>query len=298
MSRTEGEINYPSRIDLARTPTPMEPLKRLSEKLGVEIYVKRDDLTGMELSGNKVRKLEFVLSEALAQGADTVITCGGEQSNHARATAVTAAKLGLRSRLILSTPDPSNPPPLEGNILLDRLVGAEIVWVSPDEFLRWDELLEREVEALKRVNRKPYPIPVGASNPLGAWGYIRAVEELTHDLEALAGDDDIPTTIIHALGSGGTSAGLLLGVRLHGLKTRVVGVSVGGNRDYFIKVIGRICEKAISAYQLNLTFSPERDIEILDGYVGRGYARSRPEELALIRDVARMEGIMLDPVYT
>jgi len=151
---------------------------------------------------------------------------------------------------------------------------------------------------LKSISRKPYLIPEGASNPLGAWGYIRAAEELAHDLAGLAGDEVQETTIIHATGSGGTSAGLCLGVRLHGLQTRVVGVNVAANRDYFVNLISKICQKAMAAYELDLEFSPEREIEILDGYVGRGYALSRPEELALIRDVARTEGILLDPVYT
>ena len=122
MKNKNPEIPYPNRLDLARTPTPLQPLKRLGEKLGVELYIKRDDLTGVELSGNKIRKLEFVLADALSRGADTVLTCGGAQSNHARATAVAAAMVGIRSRLILRTPDPSNPPPLAGNLFLDRLV--------------------------------------------------------------------------------------------------------------------------------------------------------------------------------
>jgi D-cysteine desulfhydrase len=270
----------------------------MSEKLGVELYLKRDDLTGMELSGNKVRKLEFVLAEAMDQGADTVITCGGAQSNHARATAIAAVKLGLKSRLILRIPDPSNPPPYEGNSLLDKVAGAEIVWVTPDEYKQRDEIFEREADLLRRVGRKPYIIPEGASNSLGAWGYIRAIEELARDLNGLSGGMEKPTTIINAAGSGGTSAGLVLGVLLLGLNVKVVSINVCNDRDYFVRTIGEICEKAIETYNLSIPFSRERDINIIDGYVGRGYAISRPEELKLIRDVARTEGIILDPVYT
>lgn len=291
-------IPYPSRVPLARTPTPTEPLKRLSEKLGVEILVKRDDLTGAELTGNKVRKLEFVLADALNEGADTVLTCGGAQSNHCRATAVAAAKVGLRCRLLLRTPDPASPPPLEGNVLLDRIVGAEIVWITPEEYRRRDEFFEREASSLRKQGRTPYIIPEGASNALGAWGYIRAAEEVARDLSVIPAPADRQTTIIHATGSGGTTAGLLIGKRLFGLNVRVVGVNVCDDRDYFVKVIGQICEQLISRYGLNLAFSRERDIEIVDGYVGRGYALSRPEELKVIRDVAREEGIFLDPVYT
>jgi D-cysteine desulfhydrase len=298
MNTRKQKIAYPPRLDLANIPTPLKPLKNFGKKFGVELYVKRDDLTGSGLSGNKIRKLEFVLADAIEYGADTILTCGGAQSNHARATAIAAVTLGFHCRLILRTPDPSNPPPLEGNILLDRLVGSEIVWITPAEYIRRDEIFKQEAAALSRLGRKPYIIPEGASNALGAWGYIRAAEELANDLAGLPDGTDRPTTIINATGSGGTSAGLILGTRMLGLNTRVVSFNVCDDRDYFLQVIGEICENVIANYQLDIPFSRERDIEIIDGYVGRGYALSRPEELALLRDVARMEGILLDPVYT
>jgi len=291
-------IPYPPRVPLARLPTPLERLKRLSERLGVDLYVKRDDLTGVELTGNKVRKLEFVLADALHQGADIVLTCGGAQSNHSRATAIAAARLGLRCRLILRTPDPSNPPALEGNLLLDRLAGSEIVWVTPDEYKSRDQVFAREAGALRRSGLKPYVIPEGASNALGAWGYIYAAAELKQDLEMLPGGTGERTTVIHATGSGGTTAGLILGKRLLNLNARIVGINVCDDRDYFVRVIGEICEDTLSTYRLNISFSRQSDIEIVDGYVGLGYAQSRPEELELIRDVAREEGIFLDPIYT
>ena len=298
MRTSKPKIAYPPRLDLARTPTPLQRLERMSEKLGVEIYIKRDDLTGAELTGNKVRKLEFVLADALAKGADIVLTCGGAQSNHARATAISATKVGLRSRLILRTPDPSNPPPPEANILLDRLAGAEIVWITPEEYRRRREIFDREVTALRKDGHNPYVIPEGASNALGTWGYIRAAEELKKDIASLPGGKTRPVTILSGTGSGGTTSGLILGTRLHGLKARVAAVNVCDDRDYFIKAIGDICEEAISTYKLGISFSRERDIEIIDGYVGRGYALSRPEELNLLLELARMEGIFLDPVYT
>lgn len=298
MNIEKRDIPYPPRLDLARTPTPLQRLKRLEKKLGVELYMKRDDLTGVGLSGNKIRKLEFVLADALAKGADTVLTCGGAQSNHARATAIAATMLGISSHLILRTPDPSNPPRAEGNLLLDRLVGSEIVWITPEEYQRRDEIFEHEAASLQKAGRKPYVIPEGASNALGAWGYIRAVEELADDLTKLPDGLDKAATIINATGSGGTSAGLILGVRMLRLKARVVSINVCDDRDYFIRAIGEICENAIAEYRLELPFSRETDIEIIDGYVGRGYALSRPEEVTLIRDVARTEGVFLDPVYT
>jgi D-cysteine desulfhydrase len=234
----------------------------------------------------------------VAQNADTVITCGGAQSNHCRATAIAAAMLGLNCRLLLRTPDPSNPPPAEGNILLDRMAGADIVWITPQEYQVRDEFFEREATSLKASGRKPYMIPEGASSAIGAWGYIRAVEELVNDIANLPGGANQACTIINAAGSGGTSAGLILGAKIFDLNARVVSVNVCDDREYFVNAIGNICEKAIADYGIEIDFSRDRDIEIIDGYVGRGYALSRPEELELLNEVARAEGIFFDPVYT
>ena len=129
-----AKLNYPAHLEIARKGTPLQKMERLSEELGVEIFFKRDDLTGCELSGNKIRKLEFLLADARAKGADTVITCGGAQSNHCRATALAAVRAGLDSTLLLRTEDPLNPPPSHGNILLNRLAGAELVWITPAEY--------------------------------------------------------------------------------------------------------------------------------------------------------------------
>jgi D-cysteine desulfhydrase len=296
-SKTTG-IPYPPRVPLARIPTPLELMERMSERLGVDLYVKRDDLTGVELTGNKVRKLEFVLADALQQKADIVLTCGGAQSNHSRATAVAAARLGLRCRLILRTPDPLNPPALEGNLLLDRLAGSDIVWITPEQYKKRDEIFAREADRLRRSGSKPYVIPEGASNALGAWGYIHAAAELKQDIRKLPRGSSRRTTIIHATGSGGTTAGLILGTKLLGLNARIVGINVCDDRGYFVRAIGEICEDCISRYGLNVSFSRDSDIEIVDGYVGLGYAQSRPEELALLMEMASAEGLFLDPVYT
>ncbi len=295
---TEHSIAYPSRIKLARLPTPVQPLKRFGRKLGVELYLKRDDLTGVALSGNKIRKLEFAMADALSKGADTVLTCGGAQSNHARATAIVSAMLGLGCRLILRTPDPAQPPPLEGNILLDRMAGAEIVWITPEEYKHRDTVFDREAAQLRQSGRNPYVIPEGASYAAGTWGYIRAAEELAGDIAALPEGKNRSTTIIHATGSGGTAAGMILGAKMAGLDARITAVNVCDDRAYFTRVIGGICEDVIAGYDLNVDFSRERDIHIVDGYVGRGYALSRPEELSLICEMARLEGVFLDPVYT
>ncbi len=293
-----NRIPYPNRIPLAHTPTPLQELKRLGARLGPEILIKRDDLTGSEVSGNKIRKLEFILAEAENTGCDLVITCGGAQSNHARATAAAATRLGLASRLVLRTDDPDNPPPPAGNILLDRMVGAEIVWITPEQYQDRTGLMDRMARELAAQGKKTYVMPEGGSTALGAFGYIRAVEELAQDLAALPGGAREPLTIIAATGSGGTLAGLALGVKLTGLPARVVGVNVAADREYFVNEVGRIGGEAVGAYLPGVSFDPERDFEILDGYVGLGYAISRDEELTAIRDLARLEGVILDPVYT
>src|SRR5262249_19413549 len=225
-------IAYPPRVPLAHTPTPLDQLRRLGLDLGVELFMKRDDLTGSAMTGNKVRKLEFLLSDAVARGADTVLTCGGAQSNHCRATAIAAAKLGLKTKLLLRTPDPLHPPALEGNILLDRLVGAEIVWVTPDEYKNRDDIFVRMAAELSDMGRRPYIVPGGGSTALGAGGSGRAPEGLPADLAALG--PPRRTSLVYACGSGGTGAGLIVGTRIVGLDCRVVGVNVCDDRAYFV----------------------------------------------------------------
>jgi|JI10StandDraft_1071094.scaffolds.fasta_scaffold41622_6 D-cysteine desulfhydrase len=286
--------SYPPRVSLARTGTPLQPLPRTSAALGVEVLVKRDDLTGAELSGNKVRKLEFLFAEALTAGADTVITCGGEQSNHCRATALAAARLGLACRLILRTDDPAAPPAATGNILLDRLAGATVRWISRPAWADRAALLAEEAEAVRAAGGVPYVIPEGGSNATGSWGYVACAEELVGDLAALP---PRPTTVIYACGSGGTGAGLIVGARLHGLAARIAGVNVCDDRAYFQRVIGRICADLTAGAGLDLPIGPD-DIELVDGHVGLGYAKSRPEELVTVRDLCRRDGLVLDPVYT
>jgi len=270
-------------------------MERLSEKFGVEIFFKRDDYTGTELSGNKVRKLEFILQHALTLGADTVITCGGAQSNRCRATAFAASRLGLKTVLLLRTPDPDQPPPPEANILLDCLAGATIIWITPEQYQQRDQYFAWQAEKLVAAGACPYIIPEGGSNALGACGYVSTVEELVADVSQL--DDSVPTTVISAVGSGGTSAGLVLGNKLFAADFRIVGVNVCDDRDYFQKVIGNIINDFQDRY-LKQPIVTTADIEILDGYVGQGYALSQAQELEAIRDLARLEGVVLDPVYT
>ena len=175
-------LSYPDRVPLAITPTPLEPLLRLGKQHHVELLIKRDDLTGAALTGNKVRKLEFLLAEAQAENADTVITCGGVQSNHCRATALAARRLGLDSVLLLRVPDPDNPPPIEGNVLLDKLAGADLRYVTHAQYADRKHVMAEVARNLKALGKRPYIIPEGGSNALGSWGYVRCVEELSREL--------------------------------------------------------------------------------------------------------------------
>lgn len=286
----------PPRLSLAHIPTRGHWLRERWG--GVPVWMKRDDHTGGELSGNKIRKLEYLLAEAQAQGATCVLTCGGEQSNHARATALAAARAGMKSLLVLRTDDPEAPPAATGNIFLDRLVGAELRWISRPQWRERNQILADEAARLAARGERPYVIPEGGSNALGSWGYVRAVAELARDLEEAKVPR--PCTIVYACGSGGTGAGLVLGAKLFGLAERgisVAAVNVCDDRAYFTDKIGAICAELDERWQLGADVR-EADIDIVDGHVGLGYARSRPEELATLRELARREGVVLDPVYT
>jgi len=288
----------PARVPLANQPTRGHWL-RYGGELGTRFWIKRDDHTGSELMGNKVRKLEYLMAEALAEQATHVITCGGEQSNHARATAFAAAQLGLKSVLVLRTDDPAKPPAPTGNILLDRLVGAELVWITRAQWRERDRLLAEQAERVRAAGGRPYIVPEGGSNALGSWGYIRAMRELAHDLRDIASPTS-PVTIVYACGSGGTGAGLILGAKLFRLAERgirVAGVNVCDDRAYFLDAIGKICDEVEARWNLGANVTAD-DIDIVDGHVGLGYAKSRPEELATLRDLCRSDGVVLDPVYT
>ena len=208
-----------------------------------------------------------------------------------------SVRAGLSSTLLLRTEDPANPPPSHGNILLNRMAGAELVWVTPAEYKERHNRFELERERLRGLGKTAYIIPEGGSNQLGSWGYVNGMEEIANDLAALGVEGLGETTILSATGSGGTTAGLLLGARLLGLDLRVVGVNVCDDKDYFVTEIGRICQGFIRDYPVELAINSS-DIDIVDGYVGEGYALSRREELKAIYDLARLEGVVLDPVYT
>jgi len=287
------ELSFPKKLNLAQTPTPIQKLERLSESLGgPTLYIKRDDLTGSGLSGNKVRKLEFTLYEALQEGADTVITCGGIGSNHARATAVAARQLGLTPVLVLRGKPGDYP---DGNLLLDSLLGAELKFISREDYSNSrDEIMRELADRLEAEGHHAYVIPEGASNAIGAWGYANAFGEVLQQIAERRLEID---AIVFAVGSGGTQAGLLIGRSASGWDGEILGVNVCDDEAFFKQRIGHILDNFQQKYSTPLSVS-ENDIHLIDGYVGRGYALNRPEELQIIKEVAQLEGIFLDPTYT
>jgi D-cysteine desulfhydrase len=281
----------PERLRLAYVPTPIEPLPRLGEALGIELYVKRDDLTGFAESGNKVRKLEFLVREALDQGADTLITVGALQSNCCRATAAVAARLGLRCVLGLRG---ERPAVADGNLLLSRLFGAEAVFVAPDEVDRPDALFLRLAEMVRQRGGRPYVIPESGSNELGVLGYAAAVQELQAQIAAGA---PAPDAVVISAWSGGSLAGLYLGQALFGLRAGIWGVPVAFEAEAIRDSVWNTVRKAAARFGFEVGLE-RHAIRLLDGYQGSGRAAARAEELAIVGQAAREAGLLLEPVYT
>ncbi|MFJ7730025.1 D-cysteine desulfhydrase family protein [Neobacillus sp. NPDC097160] len=277
------------RLHIANLPTPIQKLDRLGEELGVNLYLKRDDFTGMEVSGNKVRKLEFSVADALHQGCDTLITAGGIQSNHCRATAAVAAKYGLGCDLIIRGEIPNH---FEGNLFINKALGARVHLISPEESR--EEKMDEIVENLKSQGHKPYLIPIGASNAVGSLGYASAIEEITQQENKLGIHFD---TVVIAVGSGGTYAGLWYANQNQGAKRKIHGFAVDHSAETFMETITDILKEM---YLNDGLEAPEeyKDILINDQYIGTGYAKSTPEELAFIMKTSREHGFLLDPVYT
>ena len=285
-------IKFPSKINIAHLPTPIEKLNRLSQQLeGPEIYLKRDDLTGVAMTGNKIRKLEFLLAAAQKGKSDVLITCGGAQSNHARATAVVAAKAGMKSHLVLrhSSEDDN-----DGNLLLDRLVGAEVQFINQQEYESVDEIMSNIASDYAAKGMKSYIIPEGGSNALGSLGYVLAMKEIAEQMKALQLQFD---HFICAVGSGGTLAGMLLGKNYFDLKCQLHGINVCNDATFFKKRVMEIIQNAGREFGFDDNLS-KNHINIIDGYVGKGYSISSQSEIDLIKKIACLEGVILDPVYT
>jgi L-cysteate sulfo-lyase len=277
------------RTPIAHLPTPLERLERLTAHLGgPRLLVKRDDQTGLATGGNKARKLEFLVGQALAGRADVLVTGGAAQSNHARQTAAAAAKAGLRSVLVLRGEKPDL---RTGNLLIDELLGAEIRWCGNSDLA---VALQETAEDLWNHGARPALIPYGGSNPVGAAGYVAAMEELMAQLETMSGQ---VTAIVFATSSGGTQAGLVVGARALGFGGRLLGISVDKPKgDLSVHVAGLASETAAFLGQ-SFIISPN-EIEVNDDYLGGGYAIIGDPEREALRLFARTEGLLLDPVYT
>lgn len=273
------------RIRFAHLPTPVESMPRLSALLGgPQLLVKRDDLTGLAFGGNKTRKLEFLLAEAQAQGARTLITAGAVQSNHCRQTAAAAARFGFECLLVLTGEEPAS---LSGNILLDHLFGAQVVWAG--EAGR-EETMQNVYKRSQEAGQYPYLIPYGGSNPTGAAAFAYALQELI--VQGVQ-----PDWIVFATSSGGTQAGLVAGARQFGFKGRILGISVDEPalviQERVAELAGRITELIGERTSFSAT-----DILVNADYLGGGYGVMGAGEQEALHLIARQEGLLLDPVYT
>jgi L-cysteate sulfo-lyase len=274
------------RMDFVQLCTPVAPLARLSRELGgPRIFIKRDDLTGLGGGGNKVRKLEFLVADAVASGADTLITVGAVQSNHCRQTAAAAAVTGLRCVLVLRGHPPAE---VTGNVLLDHVFGARIRW-SGDR--NREEVMQEVVSEEWADEGRPYPIPLGGSTPLGALGFARAFEELSGQTT------ESFDRIVFASSSGGTHAGLAAGAFAANFAGEILGISVDAELESLQTMVARIATGTASLLDCPHEFSPA-EIRANADYLGQGYAVMGAPEREAIELFARMEGILLDPVYT
>ncbi len=280
------------RIRVATLPTPLHPVERLSAALGgPEIWFKRDDLTGFGLGGNKVRKLEFLAAEALQQGADTLVTGAGPQSNHVRLTMAVAARLGLCGVAVLHG---SRPVEVQGNLLLDELLGVEVIFTNNPDRSQLDDRILAEAERLKSEGRRPYVIGRGGASGLGSAGYVAASLEI--QAQSLAAGI-VFDTLICATGSCGTQAGLLVGAHWLQASYRVRGITVSRRREECLARLEKLGEETICRLGLDLKVN-RNEIRVDDAYIGAGYGLPSPAGLEAIRLVAQTEGIFLDPVYT
>jgi len=278
-------MRIPKKLKIANVPTP---LKIISFE-GKKFLIKRDDLTGVELSGNKVRKLEYLMYQAQKERTDIIFTEGGEQSNHARATVIAAGKFGIKAKLFLWGKDSKRP---DGNLFIDKFLGADIIYLNKKEYTKVNEIMFDEKKRLEKKGLKVYVIPGGGSTTLGIWGYIDFMQELSkqYDLAKIRG-------ILTACGSGGTAAGLLTGASLLNLNLKVYAVNVLHSKEEMISKILNLAEGCNLQYQLGCQIQRD-NLRILEGYSEEGYKNISQDKLTLIKKFANSSGIILDPAYT
>lgn len=303
MVATIRRFGLPPRFDFFRCDTPVQPLHRVSEELfpgeNKSIWIKRDDESGGVISGNKIRKLAYVLAQAIADkhgdparptfNCDTVLTAGRAQSNHCRATCIAARQLGLEVELFLALPQPATP---RGNLFLDELCGAKIHWIDESTYKKLEPRFAARTQELKAQGRSALIIPMGASNAVGTLGYVECgfeIEAAQHEHQA--GWD----AVICTLGSGGTSAGLELGLRLAGSDLPLYSINICDSAPYFRPIIADLAQNCAQQFNLSATVAPE-EIKILGGH--EGSAEISAETKTCIRQFAQREGIVLDPTYT
>jgi D-cysteine desulfhydrase family pyridoxal phosphate-dependent enzyme len=273
------------KLKFAHLPTPVEALPRLTAELnGPNLLIKRDDLTGLAFGGNKTRKLEYLLAEARATGAHTIITAGAVQSNHCRQTSAACARLGFSCILVLSGEKPTT---ATGNLLLDQLFNAEVIWTTSD---KRNQILEATFQNAWQAGKRPYLIPYGGSNAIGASAYAFAIQELLDQQYQ-------PDWIVFASSSGGTQAGLVAGSKLFGFKGKILGISVDEPANDLKKCVASLATATTDLLGEKTIFL-ESDILVNDQYLGEGYGIMGIPEIEAIRIFSRTEGLLLDPVYT
>ena len=284
------KFNEFPRETLAITPTPIEKLPRFSRELsGPNIYIKRDDNTGLALGGNKARKLEYLIADAKNKGADVVLTEGGIQSNHARMTAAAARRVGMKPILVLKGDKIED---YQGNLFIDRLLDAEIIRVDPEDSTGRRQTMYNKAEELKQEGKTPYVIPTGGSTGLGALGFINCAREIKNQAEDMEIEFD---WIIHPIGSGGTQAGLIAGKQIFGGNYKIMGIAAD-NEDFApeIQKIGQEINKLIIE-KVNIT---EDDIKLNYNYYGPKYGVPSEKSINAMKLLSRNEGILVGPIYT
>lgn len=279
------------RYPLGVWPTPLQSATRLSDSLGVPVLIKRDDLSGLGLGGNKVRKLEYLVADALGYGSDVLVTGGGRHSNHAALTALAAARAGIAAHLVFYGGPAAGEP--EGNDVVNALTGVDITYTGDPDRASVEPALHDVARQLKNAGRRPYVIPRGGATALGCVGYVAASLELTSQLFRLGVS---PGHVFVATGSCGTQAGLVLGAHWLRSSYRVVGVTVSRPRNECLDRIQNLTSEC--AKLLGLEIPSGSEIEVLDDYIGPGYGKPSSEGLAALELVARTEGLILDPVFT
>lgn len=279
------------KVKLANLPTPLEFCSGFSKKIGRRIFIKRDDLTGAALSGNKARKLEYILAYALSCGATAIMTCGATSSNHARISALAARCVGLKPYLLLKKYNKPEKDFENANIYLMRLANAEIIYCDEKEYENRDSIMQ---DWANSIDEKVYIIPEGGSTEIGVLGYIEAYKEIIEDCKRLSLE---PDGIVVAVGSGGTYAGLLLGSAIFDFEIPIYGYSVWRNPSYYVDEIKKIIERFEKQFSFGLNIDPAR-IRVFDGSFGYPYGETSRDEQNLIQEFAANYGIILDPVYT